>query len=392
MERLGFKTPLLIGGATTSRIHAAVKIAPQYSGDIVHVLDASRSVTVVGSLLGKGTKQNFSEKIKRNMLNCVINIPEENRIRNLFPFRPQEKIKYRSTGRNYDAPIPSFTGNKVFEDFPLEKIRPRIDWTPFFQTWELHGKFPAILSDPIIGTEATRLYDDANKLLDEVISKKLLRAKGVIGFYPARGINDDDIEITISIEPDASKKMTFHFLRQQGEKALSQKYFCLADFIQPQDNKPEDYLGFFAVTAGLGIEALIEKFEREHDDYNSILIKSLADRLAEGFAETMHELVRKEYWRYAKDEHLTTEQIIKEEYTGIRPAPGYPACPDHTEKAKIFELLDAENKVGIRLTENFAMYPASSVCGFYFSHPQSNISEWGKLQETRWRITPKEKA
>ena len=294
-------------------------------------------------------------------------------------------------------PQPAFTGIKVLHDYPLEKIRQQIDWTPFFQTWELFGKYPEILKDEKVGTEATKLFNDANQLLDEVVSKKLLKAEGVIGFYPAVAINDDDIEISIEEQSthltgettvksnSKSKSIVFHFLRQQHEKALSQTYYSLADFVRPKvlavtsNEQPKDHIGFFAVTAGIGIEALISKFEKEHDDYNAIMIKALADRLAEAFAETLHEEVRKEYWGYSKNEMLTTQQLINEDYPGIRPAPGYPACPDHTEKRKLFDLLQVEKNTGIRLTESFAMYPASSVSGFYFSHPQSKYFGVGKI-------------
>lgn len=382
MERLGFKTPLLIGGATTSRVHAAVKIAPNYSSDTVHVLDASRSVTVVGSLMGKESKGDFSVKIKK----------EYTELRDQYSGRKQDKKsaslefarkhKISINWKNYSPPKPSFIGNKVFDDFPLEKIRERIDWTPFFQTWELFGRYPDILKDDKIGSEAKKLFDDANKLMDDVVAGKLLTAKAVIGFYRANSVNDDDVEI---FDEAGNRKAVFNFLRQQNEKALSQQYFSLADFIKPKAELRKgkewdgDYLGFFAVTTGIGIEALIEKFEKDNDDYSSIMVKAIADRLAEAFAETLHELVRREYWGYAANEKLSTAQLIKEEYAGIRPAPGYPACPDHTEKRKLFDLLEAEKDTGIHLTESFAMHPASSVSGFYFSHPESKYFGIGKI-------------
>jgi 5-methyltetrahydrofolate--homocysteine methyltransferase len=376
MERRNIKLPLLIGGATTSRVHTAVKIAPHYSQPVVHVLDASRSVTVVSSLLGDN-KQAFSEKINA----------EYDELRKQHLGRKSDK-KYVTIekARQQRIPIdwtkvnvtkPSFIGNKVFNDFSLEKIRKNIDWTPFFQTWELFGKYPAILKDEKVGAAAKSLFDDANKLLDRVIAEKILTAKGVAGFYPANAVGDD-VEL---YEDDTRKKVltTFHFLRQQNEKALSQKYYSLADYIAPKDSGVNDYMGFFAVTAGIGIEKMIEKFEKDHDDYNSILLKAIADRLAEGFAETLHELVRKELWGYAKDEHLTPQELAEEKYTGIRPAPGYPACPDHTEKRILFNLLRAEKQAGITLTESFAMYPASSVSGFYFSNPESKYFGVGKI-------------
>lgn len=393
MERLGFTIPLLIGGATTSRVHTAVKIAPNYSGPSVHVLDASRSVTVAGSLLGSDSKTAFTEKIKL----------EYQQVREQYAGRQQDKKyvslnfarshKIKTDWQQYEVPQPAFTGIKTFPDYPLDEIRKRIDWTPFFQTWELYGKYPDILHDEKTGSEATKLFRDANLLLDEVVSKKLLKAAAVIGFFPAHTIHDDDVEVMLPAEAAqqdqpvqaTSKTVVFSFLRQQLEKPLSHSYACLADFIRPkkQPGEPDalihDHLGFFAVTAGLGIEALIESFEKEHDDYNAIMIKALADRLAEAFAETLHEEVRKKYWGYAPGEALTTEQLIRESYTGIRPAPGYPACPDHTEKRKLFDLLQVEAHTGMQLTESYAMYPASSVCGFYFSHPQSKYFGVGKI-------------
>lgn len=393
LERLGFTTPLLIGGATTSRIHAAVKIAPQYAADTIHVIDASRSVTVAGSLMGKDTKQDFSQKIKKEYQELRDQYAGRRQDKKYVPIDFARRNKLKINWENYAPPQPAFTGIKVMTGFPLEEIRKNIDWTPFFQTWELFGKYPEILSDEKVGVEAKKLLDDANRLLDEVVSNKLLTANAVLGFYSAATVNDDDIEISITRQQENateatagdSGSITFHFLRQQNEKALSQSYFSLADFIQPKKSTaadtltPHDHLGFFAVTAGIGIESLIERFEKAHDDYNAIMIKALADRLAEAFAETLHRLVRKEYWAYAATENLSAEQLINEEYSGIRPAPGYPACPDHTEKKKLFDLLQVEKNTGIRLTENFAMYPASSVCGFYFSHPQSKYFGIGKI-------------
>ena len=374
MERLGFKTPLLIGGATTSRIHAAVKIAPQYSHDTIHVLDASRSVSVVSSLIGKQSRKPFSEKIKDEYAELRDQYSGKKIAKKYVPLQFAREHKISIDWKNYASLEPSFTGTKVFDNFPLQKIKDRIDWTPFFQTWELNGKYPEIFNDPVVGSEAKKLFDDANRLLDKIILEKSLKACGIIGFYPAQMVNNDDVEIF-----DGNEKVIFHFLRQQSEKALSQKYFSLADFIAPAPSGITDYLGFFAVTAGIGIEKLVEQFEKDHDDYSAILVKAIADRLAEGFAETLHEWVRKEYWGYAKSENLSPEQIIKEQYAGIRPAPGYPACPDHTEKRKLFDLLEVEKNTGIHLTENFAMYPASSVCGFYFSHPESKYFGIGKI-------------
>lgn len=377
MERQQFKIPLLIGGATTSRIHAAAKIAPQYSGDTVHILDASRSVPAVGSLFGEESHKEFSEKIKKEYKELRDNISSRRQNKKFVSIQHAREHKIKINWKDYTQPAPTFLGTKVFDDFPLEKIRERLDWTPFFSSWELYGKYPAILKDEKVGTEASKLFADVNKLLDEVIAKKLLKARAIIGFYPANSVNDDDVEIT---QPNG-EKIVFHFLRQQNEKALSQAYYCLADFIKPKTSEEigTDYIGGFAVTAGIGIEPLIEKFKKDNDDYNAIMIKALADRLAEGLAETMHELVRKEYWGYAKNEKLTNEEIIHEDYAGIRPAPGYPACPDHTEKRILFDLLQVEKNTGIKLTDHFAMYPASSVSGFYISHPESKYFGIGKI-------------
>jgi len=375
MERQHFTIPLLIGGATTSRIHAAVKIAPHYSGDTVHVLDASRSVSIIGNLLGKESHKEFSESIKKEYQELRENHLSRKQKKNYVTIQHAREHKININWEKYSPAAPSFFGIKVFDDFPLEEIRKHIDWTPFFNIWELYGKYPAILKDEKVGTEASKLFDDATKMMDEIISKKLLKAKAVIGFYPANTINNDDVEI---INTDG-EKINFHFLRQQNEKALSQAYYSLADFIAPKEAGKQDYLGGFAVSAGFGIEPLLEKYKKDHDDYNFIMMKGLADRLAEGFAETMHELVRKKYWGYAKDENLTNEQLIHEEYKGIRPAPGYPACPDHTEKRILFDLLQVERNTGIQLTESFAMYPASSVSGFYISHPESKYFGIGKI-------------
>jgi 5-methyltetrahydrofolate--homocysteine methyltransferase len=377
MERQGFHIPLLIGGATTSKIHAAVKIAPNYNGAAIHVLDASRSVTVVGNLLNNTTCENYIHSIKQ----------EYNNLRESHRNRQQEKryisIKTaRESKRGFDpqeAEIvkPAFVGNKIFDDFPLDEIRTRIDWSPFFLTWEMKGKYPGIFNDTVYGKEAKKLFDDANNLLDDIIKNKLLTAKAVIGLYPANSI-DDDIEL---YKNDKRREVleVFHMLRQQTKKTIDQPYFSLSDFIAPKETGIKDYIGMFAVTAGIGMNSLVKRFKDEHDDYNGILTEAITDRLAEAFAETMHEHVRIQYWGYSKDEKLTNEQIIKEKYRGIRPAPGYPACPDHTEKRILFDILDAEENTGIRLTESYAMYPISSVCGLYFAHPEAHYFNVGKI-------------
>lgn len=373
MERLNMKLPLLIGGATTSKVHTAVKIDPNYSGPVVHVLDASKSVPVAQSLISQEQRPTYEKTLKA----------EYERFREEYKSRKREKNfvsieKARSTRTVVDTAnivAPTFTGVKVFENYPLAELREYIDWTPFFMTWELAGRYPKILEDEVVGNEARKLFDDANKMLDEVIANNLLQAKAVIGFWPANAIGDD-VELNTANGPTK-----FHFLRQQSEKAEGQTYNCLADFVAQKDQGVTDYMGGFAVTAGIGIEKLVEQYEKEHDDYHSIMIKAIADRLAEAFAERMHERVRKEFWGYASSENLSNEELIKEEYRGIRPAPGYPACPDHTEKRTLFNLLNAEQNASMHLTENFAMYPAASVSGFYFAHPQSKYFGIGKINK-----------
>jgi 5-methyltetrahydrofolate--homocysteine methyltransferase len=375
MERRSFRVPLLIGGATTSRIHTAVKIAPQYSSPVVHVLDASRSVPVVASLLNQAQKEDFAKTVREEYHQLRESHFGRRRDKNYVSLAFARENKWKTDWENYASPAPSFFGNRVFGDFPLEQIQPCIDWTPFFQTWELHGHFPEIFNDPLAGAEAKKLFDEANQLLQQVISEKWLTARAVIGFYRAGTVNDDEVMLA---GEDGKPAGAFQFLRQQHQKGEGQPYLSLADFIRP-GIPASDFIGCFAVTAGIGIEKIIQRFENDHDDYHSIMIKALADRLAEALAETMHQLVRKTYWGYASEETLGNEQLIREEYQGIRPAPGYPACPDHTEKKKLFELLEVEKNTGITLTENLAMYPAASVCGFYFSHPHSRYFGVGKL-------------
>ena len=373
MERLGLKIPLLIGGATTSRVHTAVKIDQNYAGSVVHVIDASKSVPAVQSLISKEHGEAFHKKIKSDYAQFREDYKNRKRDKNFVTIENARKKKVSVDVK--DIVAPTFTGTKVFEDFPLEALRTYIDWTPFFQTWELAGRYPKIFDDEIIGSEAKKLFNDANQMLDDVIAKKLLKAKGVIGFWPANAEGDDVVVSSSGVEN------TFHFLRQQNEKAEGQNYHCLADFVAPKESGITDYIGGFAVSTGFGIEPLVEAYEKDHDDYHSIMIKAIADRLAEAFAEKMHELVRKEFWGYSKNENLSSEELIKENYAGIRPAPGYPACPDHTEKRLLFDLLQAEKNTGIILTENFAMHPAAAVSGFYFSHPESKYFGAGKIQK-----------
>jgi 5-methyltetrahydrofolate--homocysteine methyltransferase len=415
MERQGFKIPLLIGGATTSRIHTAVKIAPNYSGAVVHVLDASRSVPVAGKLANMKSIDEFSVEIKAEYEKLRQDHASRQKDKNYVSIEKARQNRTKIDWESTKITKPAFLGNKYFHDYDLAEIAKYIDWTPFFQTWQLHGKYPKIFDNPTVGAEARKLYNDATKLLKEVIDNKLLTAKAVIGFYPANAVEDDIVLFdfdTVEVEvpcdkhgvhrsvsyplkamngssaryaPEITKNAKFeigskiHFLRQQGQKSSSLPNISLSDFVAPIETGKADYIGAFAVTAGIGIEKLIEKFERDHDDYNSIMIKAIADRLAEAFAELMHERVRKEFWGYDRQEKLSSDELIEEKYQGIRPAPGYPACPDHTEKRILFDLLDAESKVDIQLTESFAMYPASSVSGWYFSHPESKYFGLGKI-------------
>lgn len=385
MEREGFTIPLIIGGATTSRIHAAVKVAPNYSGPAIHVLDASRSVTVCSTLMNPETKDEYVAGIRAEYdkaREAHLNKRSDKRYKTI------EEARADKFQIELDKVItePKFTGTKVFEDYPLEELVPYIDWTPFFHTWELRGSYPKIFSDKVVGDEAQKLYDDAQVLLKRIVAEKLLTAKGVIGFWPANAVGDD-IQLTVNnsqldnsqLKTENCEVVTIHTLRQQAEKMAGEPYYALSDFVAPKETGLKDYFGGFAVTTGLGCDELVAEFEKNHDDYNSIMAKALADRLAEAFAERMHELVRKEYWGYAADENLSNQELIKEEYAGIRPAPGYPACPDHTEKETLFNLLDAENKIGLRLTESYAMYPAAAVSGFYFAHPQSRYFGLGKI-------------
>ncbi len=381
MKRRGMKQPLLIGGATTSKIHTAVKIEPNYDQPVVHVLDASRSVPVVSSLLGKDSRVQFEADIRAEYEMMRQRHQGKQVTKDYISLGEARKNSLKLDWSAYNPPKPSFLGTKVFDDYDLNDIRPYIDWTPFFSTWELHGKYPNILEDKIVGEEAKKLFKDANALLDKIIAEKWLTAKAVIGFFEANS-NGDDIElkdISNSETLTDKRKSVLHHLRQQNKKGEGLPNFCLSDFIAPKDSGKQDYIGGFAVTAGIGIEKWLQHFQDHHDDYNKIMLAALADRLAEAFAERMHERVRREFWGYAKGEQLENEELIREKYQGIRPAPGYPACPDHTEKPMLFKLLDAEKNAGIILTESNAMYPASSVSGWYFSHPDSKYFGIGKI-------------
>lgn len=375
MNRRGMKQPLMIGGATTSRMHTAVKIAGGYDNGVVHVLDASRSVTVAGSLLSKDNKKTFLAEVNDEYEKLRIDFANKQTTKQYIPFEEAQANPVKIDWDNYTPPVPSFTGTKVFEDYDMAEIRQYIDWGPFFIAWEMKGKFPDILSDPHAGTEATKLYNDANAMLDKIVAEKWLTAKGVVGFWQAHKIAPD----TIELKDEKGHELCFlESLRQQQKKATGQPHFSLSDFVRPAE-KGTDHMGAFAVSIH-GIEPHLQKFIDNHDDYSKIMLQAMADRLAEAFAEVLHKRTRTEFWGYVADEQLTSEDLVKEKYQGIRPAPGYPACPDHTEKYKLFELLDATNTAGIELTESLAMYPAASVCGWYFSHPQSTYFGTGKIQ------------
>lgn len=372
MKRRDMKQPLLIGGATTSRTHTAVKIAPEYDNGVLHVLDASRSVTAVSTLLSK-EKNTLLDKTKQEYEALRTQFLNKNK-KELIPYAKAVAAKEKIDWENYKPVKPATEGVKVLKDFDLATIAKYIDWAPFFIAWEMGGRFPDILTDKVVGTEATRLYNDANKMIEKIISEKWFRANGVIGFWPANS-NDAD---TITLQTDKGE-VKLESLRQQSKKAEGQPSFSLADFVKPGSAKEgSDYMGAFAVTIE-GAKTHIDRFAKDLDDYNKIMVQVLADRFVEAFAECLHEKVRKEYWGYAKDENLSNEQLIKEEYKGIRPAPGYPACPDHTEKLKLFALLNATGNIGIQLTESLAMDPPASVCGWYFAHPQSHYFGLGKI-------------
>ncbi len=373
MKRRGMKQPLLIGGATTSRMHTAVKIAPEYDLGIVHVLDASRSVTVAGSLLSKDQKDDFLSGIKAEYQTLKQSFDNKKSTKNYLPYSEAKKKKTAIDWNSFSPIVPSFTGTKIFANVTTQTLRPFIDWKPFFIAWELHGNFPEILTDSVVGIEATKLYNDANAMLDKIEAENWLQAKGSIGFWPATSKEDD---ITVATDKG---NVELNFLRQQIQKAADQPNLSLADFIAPETAKLNDHIGAFAVTIH-GIEKHIKAFEANLDDYNKIILQALADRLAEAFAEYLHLKVRKELWGYAANETLSNEELIKEKYQGIRPAPGYPACPDHTEKYKLFDLLNVTETIGIELTESMAMYPASSVCGWYFANPQSQYFGIGKIE------------
>tara|TARA_B110000503_G_scaffold142982_1_gene241963 strand:- start:11438 stop:14092 length:2655 start_codon:yes stop_codon:yes gene_type:complete len=374
MERRGMKLPLLIGGATTSRVHTAVKVAPHYSGPVVHVLDASRSVPVAGKLIGYSTRELFEAEIKAEYTELAIQHAARQADKVILPWGEAIANKLKLDWATYTPVTPMQLGVTVFDDVDLNEISTFIDWTPFFSTWELRGKYPNIFEDKYVGEEAKKLFADAKAMLEDIITHKKLAAKAVLGVFEA---NEENGDVHLA---NGSK---FNFLRQQRKMGNNIPNLSLADYIAPKTSGKKDYLGAFAVTAGIGIESLIDAFEADHDDYNSIMVKAIADRLAEAMAEFMHQKMRKEIWGYAAEETLTNEELIHEKYQGIRPAAGYPASPDHTEKEMLWKLLDVEKNTGISLTESYAMYPTASVSGLYFTHPEAKYFAVGKIDTTQ---------
>lgn len=398
MDKLNIKIPIMIGGATTSRAHTAVKIAPQYKATVAHVNDASRAVTVAGNLLNSSTKADYAKALKAEYDELREGYLNRSREKDYLTIEEARSNKLKLDWDAFTTFKPNFTG--VASIYPkLEDLVDYIDWTPFFQTWDLHGKYPAILDDEVVGGQAQALFEDARKMLKQIVDENWFEAKGVYGIFPANQVNDDDIELSPltpegeiqlrseSNEPESAapplgaEEARFLTLRQQSQKTKGAPNIALADFIAPKESGKQDYIGAFCVSTGFGVDEKAAEFEKNHDDYNSIMIKALGDRLAEAFAEFLHEKIRREIWGYAADENLGNNQLIKEEYKGIRPAPGYPACPDHLEKNTIWQLLDVENKIGVKLTESLAMWPAASVSGYYFAHPQSKYFGLGKIKE-----------
>ena len=377
MQRQEFSVPLLIGGATTSKAHTAVKIDPQYEHAVAHVHDASRAVTVVGDLLQKKTSDSYKKALKVEYADFREGFLKRQKGKSFVSLSEARKNKFEIDWGSVAISKPNQLGIKVLEDFDLEQLKNYIDWTPFFRSWDLHGRFPNILEDEVVGTQASELYRDAQVMLKEIFSEKKLKGHAVFGLFEANADGDDDIRVNTT-EGD---EFVFRTLRQQSQKAAGRPNLALADFIAPASTGIKDYIGCFCVTAGFGTDELAAAYEAEHDDYSSIMIKALADRLAEAFAEHLHEKVRKEFWGYASEEALDNEALIKEEYKGIRPAPGYPACPDHLEKETIWELLEVEKRTGVTLTESLAMWPAASVSGYYFANPQARYFGLGKIKQ-----------
>lgn len=375
MDKLNIKIPVMIGGATTSRAHTAVKIAPEYKETVVHVNDASRAVTVATNLLQSDTKVTYAKSLREEYDALRVGYLNRSREKNFLSIEEARKNKFKIDWDNYEPVKPNFIGTKTIE-VELSELVDFIDWTPFFQSWELYGKFPAILTDEIVGEQATHLFEDAQKMLSQIVSEKWFKAKGILGIFLANTINHDDIELVTS-----SGVEKFLTLRQQSQKTVGAPNVALADFIAPKEIGKQDYIGCFCVSTGFGVDEKASEFEKQLDDYNSILVKALGDRLAEAFAEYLHLKVRKEIWGYASDEVLSNDELIKEQYKGIRPAPGYPACPDHLEKPTIWKLLNVEQEIGVKLTESMAMWPAASVSGYYFANPESKYFGLGKIKK-----------
>ncbi len=382
MKRQNFEVPLLIGGATTSKAHTAVKIDPEYPQAVVHVHDASRAVTVVGDLLHPTSAKAYKENIKIDYADFRKKFLSRGKKKEYLSIADARKNKWKLDWPNAEIVKPKKLGIQVIQDFDLNKLVDYIDWSPFFRSWDLHGKYPDILEDNIVGAQARELFGDAKEILNKILNEKLLKAKAIFGLFEANSINDDDITFNLADPSGAeSIKGVFRTLRQQTKKAKGRPNIALADFIAPTETGIQDYMGCFCVSTGFGTAEMAKKYEAEHDDYNSIMVKALADRLAEAFAEYLHREVRMNHWGYAADEDLDNNELIKESYKGIRPAPGYPACPDHLEKLTIWELLQVEQNIGVQLTESLAMWPAASVSGYYFAHPEARYFGLGKIKE-----------
>jgi len=405
MQRQNFKVPLLIGGATTSRAHTAVKIDPEYECAVVHINDASRAVTVVGDLLKKETSASYKENLKSEYDIFRKDFLKRQKVKTYLPISEARKNKFQIDWNSSEITKPKQLGVQVLKDFDLNLLKEYMDWTPFFRSWELHGRFPNILTDEIVGEQASELFNDAQQMLQKIISEKLLEARAVFGIFEANTVNDDDILLEIpnpkfqipnvsssAVENAASVgKIHFRTLRQQSQKAKGKPNIALADFIAPKETGIQDYIGCFCVSTGFGTAELAAKYVAEHDDYNAIMVKALADRLAEAFAEYLHKKVRTDYWGYASEENLSNEDLISEKYKGIRPAPGYPACPDHLEKRTIWEVLKVKENIGVQLTEHLAMWPAASVSGYYFANPEARYFGLGKIKEDQIKDFAKRK-
>ncbi|WBL23036.1 methionine synthase [Zunongwangia sp. HRR-M8] len=380
MQRQNFNVPLLIGGATTSKAHTAVKIDPQYMHAVAHVNDASRAVTVVGDLLNKKTREAYKENLKTEYEVFRNNFGKRSKVKSFLSIEEARENNYKIDWKTTNITKPNKLGIQILEDFDLNELVDYIDWSPFFRSWDLHGRYPNILEDKVVGEQATSLFEDAKVLLKRILDEKLLKAKAIYGLFEANTVNHDDIEVYYNQDSE-EKTAIFRTLRQQLKKHAGKPNFALSDYIAPKESGIKDYMGCFCVSTGFGTQELAAEFEKNHDDYNSIMIKALADRFAEAFAEYLHKKIRKEDWGYASEENLSNEELIKENYKGIRPAPGYPACPDHLEKLTIWDILKVEENIGVKLTESLAMWPAASVSGYYFANPEARYFGLGKIKD-----------